>query len=273
MARRMTLIPEELVSSYHLQKPEIRLEEDIENLLEKTKLADDMKAKLLGQLITRYQRTVHTPPEPIPVTVTDGASPAEKKAAEKINMDHEGENTSEIVLKDIMSSAPVYYSKFVPMIVEKLKSRQYGWNAAGEMTQDRKPIHGSNIVDFFSYTLRNAKTLEPPKHYEYFLKAIKEIKIPKTWIANKKVLKRIDTPIKSESRVKKEDSEYVNKIHPVKRKRYKGQRSSDLVSDIEWGGEDESDLIGSKRSSRDKHLFAYDNKRGRASLPEAWLEY
>lgn len=261
MARRMALIPEELVSSYQLQKPEIRLEEDIENLLEKTKLADDMKAKLLGQLITRYQRTVRTPP-----SVTDDSPAEEKKSMEN-------EDMSELAIKDIMSSAPAYYSKFVPMIIDKLKSRQYGWNAAGEMTQDGKPIDGSNIVDFFSYTLRNAKALEPPKHYEYFLKAIKEIKIPRTWIANKKVLKRLDTPIKSEGGVKKEDSEYVNKMHSVNRKRYKGQKSSNVVSDIEWSDEDESDLTGRKRSSRDKHIFAYDKKRGRASLPEAWLEY
>lgn len=49
----------------------------------------------------------------------------------------------------------------------------------------------------------------------------------------------MDTPIKSQSRMKKDDSEYVIKIHPVKRKRYKGQKISDLVSNIEWGGEDE----------------------------------
>lgn len=268
----MALIPEELVSSYHLQNPEIRLEEDIENLLKKAKLADDMKAKLLGQLITRYQRTVHTPPEPIPVSITDDSN-AEEKKAEKMNADQGNENTDEILIKDIMSSTPVYYSKFIPKIVEKLKSREYGWNAAGEMTQDKKPIEGSNIVDFFSYTLRNGKTLEPPKHYESFLKAIKEIKIPRTWIANKKVLKHLDTPLKSEDRVKTEHDEYLNKMSPVKRKRYKGQKNSNIISDIEWSAEDVNDLTDRKRSSRDKHIFAYDSKRGRASLPEAWLEY
>lgn len=273
MARRVALIPEELVSSYHLQKPEIRLEEDIENLLEKTKLADDMKAKLLGQLVTRYQRTMHTPPEPAPVSAADDPSLSEKNPGEKGNMDRGNEGMSDALIKDIMSSAPVYYSKFVPMIVEKLKSRQYGWNAAGEMTQDRKTISGSNIVDFFSYTLRNAKTLDPPRHYEHFLNAIKEVKIPRTWIANKKVLKQLDSPIKSEGEVKREGSEYVNKARPVKSKRYKGRKRSNIISEIERSDDEGVYLTGKKRSLRDKQPFVYDSKRGRTSLPETWLEY
>lgn len=68
MARRVALIPEELVSSYHLQKPEIRVEDEIENLLDQGKLTDDMKVKLLSQLITRYHRTFNEQAEPVRVS-------------------------------------------------------------------------------------------------------------------------------------------------------------------------------------------------------------
>ena len=61
MARRIALIPEELVSSYHLQKSKIRLEDEIENLLERKKLTADMKVKLLSQLIMRYHSSIIIP--------------------------------------------------------------------------------------------------------------------------------------------------------------------------------------------------------------------
>ena len=91
MARRIALIPEELVSSYHLQKPEIRLEDEIENLLERGKLTDDMKVKLLSQLIMRYHKTVNEPADPVRVTF-DGE---EKKKFAKSRGTHCGKKNRE----------------------------------------------------------------------------------------------------------------------------------------------------------------------------------
>lgn len=184
MAKRVALVPEELVSNYyHSQKPETRLENDMESLLESSKLPDDMKAKLLGQMITRYHRIVHTPPEPVRVSITNDS--LDNKIIPK-DISNTVENN---ILQHILSSTPQRYSKFIPLIVEKLKTRQYGWNESGEMTENNEPIRGSNIVDFFSYTMRNSKSLHEPKYYSTFLKAIDEIKIPRTWIGNKNVLK------------------------------------------------------------------------------------
>lgn len=69
MARRVALIPKELVSSYHLQKLEVRLKDDIVSLLDQGQLADDVKTKLLSQLITRYHKIVSEPPEPVRINV------------------------------------------------------------------------------------------------------------------------------------------------------------------------------------------------------------
>ena len=183
MAKRVALIPEELVSTYHLQKPEIRLETEIETLLEKSELPNDMKAKLLGQLITRYHKEIHKPAEAIRVSVVND------QQQQMQTSETEGETND--VTKDIMLSTAQRYSKFVPLIVDKLKSRQYSWNEWREMTVDGKPIRGSNVVDFFSYLLRNLKSTSEPKHFHHFLRALKEIRIPHTWVANKNVLKQI----------------------------------------------------------------------------------
>lgn len=191
MSRRVALIPEELVSAYQLQKPEIRVEEDIESLLEKSKLPDDMKVKLLGQLISRYHHTVHAPPKPVSVSLSkESNEPSEM-------MDEETSSENDAIMKDIILSTPRHYSKYIPMITEKLKSRQYSWNELGEMTYENKPIKGSKIVDFFSYIMRNLKYAQEPRHVNVFLKAIKEINIPRTWIANRKVLSELDDGIPS----------------------------------------------------------------------------
>lgn len=194
MAKRMALIPEELISSYQLQKPEIRIEDDIEALLEKAKLPDDMKVKLLGQLITRYHKTVHAPPDPVRVTFANDES---KEIQSNEATTNEIQNDKDTVLKDILVSSLHSYAKYVPAILEKLKSRQYAWNEKGEMTIDGNPIAGSRIVDFFHYVTRNNKTVKEPKYFNFFLKALQEINVPRSWIPNKKAKSRLEKPIEN----------------------------------------------------------------------------
>ncbi|GBM05501.1 hypothetical protein AVEN_94784-1 [Araneus ventricosus] len=71
MSKRMALMPPELFSAYYQQKPEIRLEDELSKLLDREKLPDDMKVKLLSQLVARYQKTMHEPSEPVRVSVVD----------------------------------------------------------------------------------------------------------------------------------------------------------------------------------------------------------
>lgn len=179
MARRVALIPEELVSSYQLQKPEIRLEDDIVNLLDQCQLTDDMKVKLLSQLITRYHKTVNEPPEPVRVSI------AEQEERKKIFENQEEEEEQEErgakrkvegdrTLKDILISVPKNFAKFVPMIVEKLNTRGYAWNEAGEMTKNAVPFKNIRIVDFFLYLFRNVKAQPVLREFQIYLDAIRE---------------------------------------------------------------------------------------------------
>lgn len=253
MAKRIAVIPEEFLSSYKLQKPEIRLEDEIGSLLEKANLADDMKVKLLSQLIMRYHQSVHKAPDPIPVSVTNDVETVEKTKTKssKVISDEEEDPT----VKEIVYSTPHRYSKFVPLILEKLKSRQYGWNEFHEMTQNNKTIHNSNIVDFFVYLMRNVKSLAEPKHFHYFLKALKEIRIPHTWIANQKVLKRMKegsvSYLKSDGDSPDEES---GATFPTSTKNIRRRRSN---SNAERYNE-----------------RIYDERRSRSTTPDLkWLNY
>ncbi|GFX76003.1 uncharacterized protein TNCV_1995571 [Trichonephila clavipes] len=63
MARKMALVPQDLLSEYYeLNKPEIRVEDNISKILNEEETPDDMKAKLLSHWIPKYQRLMQPPP-------------------------------------------------------------------------------------------------------------------------------------------------------------------------------------------------------------------
>lgn len=225
----MALVPEELISSYQLQKPEIRLDDEIVKLLDQSKISDDMKAKLLSQLITRYHRVVHEPREPIPVKIEQPKEPS-LKISDKESERPEVDNT----FRSIVSSVPKSSAKYVPFILEKLRTRGIGWNEDGEMTQDNSAIKEGNIVDFFSYLMRNSKDQIEPKHFSEFLKAIKEVKIPTSWITNKRLYKnlnKLQDPIPRFPSDVSPDFEDRRFSPTIRRKRTKSLMNESLLSD------------------------------------------
>ncbi|GBN02643.1 hypothetical protein AVEN_15851-1 [Araneus ventricosus] len=70
IARKMEFVPKELVSEYYqLNKPEIRVEDIISNLLHDEETPDDMKARLLSHWIPKYQRLMQPPPPTKPFEI------------------------------------------------------------------------------------------------------------------------------------------------------------------------------------------------------------
>lgn len=186
MARKIALIPEELISAYQYQKPELRLEDEIVALLDRENMADDMKAKLLGQLVMKYQKYVHAPPKPIPVNIENDNEP--KDTSKTSDVVSEDSQSADSILHDILISTPLRYKKYVPMIMDKLKKANYSWSSSGELMKENVAIKGSRIADFFAYLFRNVKSHVEPPHFKTFLAALQEINIPRTWIGNKNVL-------------------------------------------------------------------------------------
>lgn len=191
MAKRMMLLPPELYDGYQRRyqqqlAPEIRLQDDIESLLDREQLPDDAKAKILGHLITRFQKVTHEPVDPIRVSIAD-----DKPEGKESQLEHGSVNVNQTdpIVKDILKSVPQTHSKFVPMILEKLKTRLYSWNDRGEFVKNNSPVKNSKIADFFSYLMRNSKRMQEPDHFIEFLSAISEMNIPLTWIGNEKVVK------------------------------------------------------------------------------------
>ena len=204
MSRRIALIPEELVSSYQLQKPELRLEDNIDSMLERANISDDQKIKLLSQLITRYYKTVHELPEPVRVRVSDETPQNDKMAEEE-----DRQITEDPIFQGIMATVSQRYSKYKSLIIEKLKTRYYSWNDKGEFVR----VHGSSVIDFFNYVMRNAREAKTPRHFYHFIKTLKEINVLHSWIANQSLMSHMNVLKLSREASESEDSEEEGVFH------------------------------------------------------------
>ncbi|GFS48616.1 uncharacterized protein TNCV_769811 [Trichonephila clavipes] len=192
----MVLVPLEFLIGHLAQNTELRLEDEVSKLLDREQLADHLKVKLLGQLLTRYQNIAREPSEPVRVSIVDENEHPRAVASQEMGEqfgDKMLENVKadmelDPIQKDIITSSPRSYVKYIPSILKKLKTRDYSWNKYGEMTRDNLPIKDSRIVDFFSCLFRNTKTQTEATHFQIFLKAILEINIPHSWVDSKIML-------------------------------------------------------------------------------------
>lgn len=196
MAKKMALVPSELVSEYYqLNKPEFRLEENIHDLLLRDEIPNDLRAKLLSHLIPKYQKIMQPPPPDkraeippellsaleAPEVVDESADgQAEKETKTNVNI--------HILEKYLAHAVPKAKKKYVSPIIERLQRNNYTFNERGELEANGKPEYRSHAVDLFSFLMRDLKQNDiPPKGFDTFFKGICESNIPQSWVGNKTV--------------------------------------------------------------------------------------
>ncbi|GFQ82213.1 uncharacterized protein TNCT_174881 [Trichonephila clavata] len=208
----MALVPESQMTSFFTKAPEMGvndIESQIVNLLHESKYSDDAKAKLLSQLLLKYQRAINEPKPPLRVTIED--------SKEQVQEESKRNTIEDPILRDIILSVPANFQKFIPPIVEKLNTRSYDWNKYGELTKDSEIIKNTNVIDLFSYLMRNVKKGHEPMGFQFW-RAIKEIKIPTRWIGNQKLVEMLgDDTILDE--VQKNILLNVRRVNTPKRKK------------------------------------------------------
>ncbi|GFR15000.1 uncharacterized protein TNCT_127091 [Trichonephila clavata] len=117
MARRTAVIPEEFVSSYFSKTPDTGaqdIENQISRLLHESNYSDDTKAKLLSQLLLKYQHIINEPKPPLRVTIEES-----KEQGQELPRSNTLEGS---ILREIILSVPTNFQKFIQPIVEKLKT-------------------------------------------------------------------------------------------------------------------------------------------------------
>ncbi|GFY40993.1 uncharacterized protein TNIN_24451 [Trichonephila inaurata madagascariensis] len=107
MSKRMSPVPPELFSAYYEQKSEIRVENELSKVLDREQLPDDMKVKLLNQLVSRYQEIVREPPEPVRVSVVENESEKNIVTNDRLDVPTKA-SLDDAVMVDIASSVPQY---------------------------------------------------------------------------------------------------------------------------------------------------------------------
>lgn len=181
MAKKMALVPPELVSEYYqITKPEIRLEDNIANILQEKLTSDDVKAKLLSDLIPKYQRAMQVPPPPKPFEIPSELLADLSPIKTPILTSRENE-----LSRFIGYGVPKTTRKFILPILEKLRQNGYTFNEQNELEVNGKAEYRSNVIDLFSYMMKNERNALPPRGFNLFFNAIHKSNIPLQWIRNK----------------------------------------------------------------------------------------
>lgn len=187
MAQKMALVPPELVSEYYqLTKPEVRLEDSITNILHQTDLADELRVKMLSNLIPKYQKLMQPSVKKFPETFLDelnklkDENPVEVKSSSKPSTSYVS-NIAKYLAYIVPKSKKVY----IHPILEQMKNAGYTFNENNELVVKGNTEHNSNVVDLFGYLMRNLKTSGyRPIGFNAFINAIQDTNIPKEWIGN-----------------------------------------------------------------------------------------
>ncbi|GFY28129.1 uncharacterized transposon-derived protein F54H12.3 [Trichonephila clavipes] len=167
MAQEMDLVPKGLISRYFAEtQPEVRIENNISSLLHEKETPDDIKAKLLSDLIPKYQRVMQPPPHPKPfeippVLLTEPELPLTNKPEVPLRIN--------ILAKYIGHAIPKTRKKYILPILETLKDANYTFNDKNEFEVDGKPEY------------RFAK----------FYVALRHVNIPLEWIGNKRLREQL----------------------------------------------------------------------------------
>ncbi|GFX40266.1 uncharacterized transposon-derived protein F54H12.3 [Trichonephila clavipes] len=190
MAQEMGLVPKGLISRYFAEtQPEVRIENNISSLLHEKETPDDIKAKLLSDLIPKYQRVMQPPPPPKPFEIppellTEPELPLTNKSEVPLRIN--------ILAKYIGYAIPKTRKKYILPILETLKDANYTFNDKNEFEVDGKPEYRSNVVDLFSYMMKNdQRVLTPPTGFAKFYAALRHVNIPLEWIGNKRLREQL----------------------------------------------------------------------------------
>ncbi|GFX92727.1 uncharacterized protein TNCV_3180311 [Trichonephila clavipes] len=170
-------------------QPEVRIENNISSLLHEKETPDDIKAKLLSDLIPKYQRVMQPPPPPKPFEI-----PPELLTEPELPLTNipEVPLRINILAKYIEYAIPKTRKKYILPILETLKDANYTLNDKNEFQGDGKREYCSNVVDLFSSMMKNnQRVLTPPTGFAKFYAALRHVNIPLEWIGNKRLREQL----------------------------------------------------------------------------------
>ncbi|GFS93075.1 uncharacterized protein TNCV_532751 [Trichonephila clavipes] len=152
--------------------------------------------------MNRVSRHVHL------LHVLAAANPAQRKAILKSATDDQIKALCEICDNLLSGNIPTKkikklcsYKRVIRLLANRsvpisrkqtLKDANYTFNNKNEFQVDGKPEYRSNVVDLFSYMMKNdQRVLTPPTGFAKFYAALRHVNIPLEWIGNKRLREQL----------------------------------------------------------------------------------
>ncbi|GBL96915.1 hypothetical protein AVEN_228538-1 [Araneus ventricosus] len=190
----MVLIPEDRAEIVdHLSD----LDAKMQNILQRKDLLESEKANQYLQVLQKFIKIQHSQ-QNVETTEIQEIATQENQEPETVSED--------VITTKILKSAPVRYLNTVKNILDFLKDNHsiLSWTPEGEIVYKGQRIPRTNIVSLVTDLLRNRK--KSPSGFKEFQAALKEMKIPATYIVNRKIFKVDPVKIFKDNSVKKPKS-------------------------------------------------------------------
>ena len=161
----------------------VRLDNEMETILQDTSKPVDEKARQFSQhlqrYLTMYDKT-KSPPSYNASPVLEHSENEERTLNVK-----ENQNGVTKIEEEVLDSVPQSYKGRAQSLLKKLKSHpdQLSWNEKGELMTDGATVSGTNIVDLINDVLRPRKNFSPTG-YDEFVQGLAKINTPEDLVRN-----------------------------------------------------------------------------------------
>lgn len=200
-SKRMVLVPEEFmdmmerkenIQTAPMTKSMIRLDKEMDGILEDGKKATDDKISQYHQDLQRFLEIqekkkqyiptvkIHEEKTPRPTSQEDDTSNEESHEPGVVEKRHLSDD-------EILESVPKNSRTLARSMINRLKANRehISWNDKGVTTINGHPVPGSNIIDLVNDQLRSRKDFDP-KGWELFTESLDKINMPKYLMRNEK---------------------------------------------------------------------------------------
>ncbi|GBM90949.1 hypothetical protein AVEN_275234-1 [Araneus ventricosus] len=174
------------------------LDAKMQNILQRKDLLESEKTNQYLEVLQKFIKIQH-PQQNVETTEI-------QEIATQENQEPESVPEEDVITTKILKSASVRYLNTVKNILYFLKDNQsiLSWTPEGEIVYKGQRIPRTNIVSLVTDLLRNRK--KSPSGFKEFQAALKEMKIPATYIVNRKIFKVDPVKIFKDNSVKKPKS-------------------------------------------------------------------
>ena len=193
MARKMALIPAEMIPQQNLQQylpnaPLLgqlsSLDHQMKSILEDRMNSSENKIQQYYNALRRYDTMQESARGPIPVRIERASGkypipPPEQREGELAVVD------LPVPENELLENVPKAQRQKAKILIKHIKENpNISWNSEREMVYNGRRVPNSNIIDLVSDITRNRKRQVPATGWEEFAHALMERNIPREAVAN-----------------------------------------------------------------------------------------